>query len=103
MTNKQAQQLFPRKGQITQDIIDKAVTWDIFDCIGHHTIKESLDDEFTGVVAWGSTRGTLKMNSGDRNLRITTTQEINMTTVTEPMEVTFIVAAECHQPHFINL
>jgi hypothetical protein len=92
-------QLFPLKGQITQEIIDSAKLSHPQECIGALTLKQSIasagitDSLFIG---WGIVGGTIDKSTVDPNssLAVGTEDRVNMMTVKEPTEVTFILLPE---------
>lgn len=90
---KQYKALFPLKGEITQEIINTANTFDYGNCIGALTLKAALgvDIELVDSVIsiWGSRNGIQRIEGIP--VAVTTIGGINMMRVTEPQSVTFIL------------
>lgn len=87
--------LFPLKGEITQEIINKANVKNPYACIGALTLKAALDK--AGVnsnVSWAHHSSYSTTIEGQSLGIITTEQGINMVKVTTPQEVTFIMPIE---------
>jgi len=81
--------LFPITANITQEIIDKAYLGDIRKCIGALTLKTVIPEN---DVIWGVESGGIYPNEvGEQAVKITTVEKTNMTDVTKPQEVTFIM------------
>jgi len=86
--------IFPLKGKVTKSIIEKANVCSSTDCIGYHTLKDTL--KASGIkdpsLSWGRVSGNL--STKDRGVvSIKSTDKfgtmIDMMDVKEPMEVEF--------------
>ena len=82
--------IYPLKGQVTQEIIDKAVLSDMFSCIGALTLKQALIDIGFDVTdpkykpKWGVNIGWVG------GTVVCTDTYLSLMAVKEPCEVTFI-------------
>lgn len=88
--------LFPLKGKVTLEIIEKAVLMDGGNCIGALTLKEALgvNNDGRNLISWMSVNGGIMAENIDRDFHycvLTTEEEVRMMQVVEPMEVTFII------------
>lgn len=84
--------LFPLKGKITQEIIDKADTMDPSNCIGALTLGAALEGKITkedSIISWGVYTGLNEING--QAVRLTTEEDIDMMDVIKPQKVTFII------------
>lgn len=91
---KPLSEVFPLKGFITQDIIDKSVLMDTTNCIGANTLKEALGENINlfDYIGWAIHSGA--NSSKERgSVRITTVEGIDLMEVKRPQEVTFIIPA----------
>jgi hypothetical protein len=96
MTREEFIALFPRKGIITQEIIDTARLWSVSECIGAKTLKASLGEEIVKELCpnmWGNETGCItdKQQQWLSAVEIGTKENIPMIDVDIPMEVEFIV------------
>lgn len=86
--------LFPLKGEVTQEIIDTAGKYSIIDCIGAKTLRIAVESriniELRGYdLTWGSHSGSIVHEHSLFN--IGTLEDVNMMRITEPQTVTFIL------------
>lgn len=82
--------LFPLKGTITQQIIEGAKRTSPEFCVGALTLKAALAGKADlDSIKWINTIGFY-----DRDIVITTQEQVKMITVREPQEVTFILKEE---------
>ncbi len=92
MTSEKIKALFPIKAQITQEIIDKSRTLNIYDCIGAKTLQSVIPPcqvrIFWGLDSGGIVHDTFKP---DFQIEITTKEGVDMMGITKPQEVTFII------------
>ena len=89
---KTLEQIFPLKGFITQEIIDKSYTYDTYNCIGTNTLREALGEDvklFYGL-GWGRTVGC-NYHIREGGVCIGTVEDIDFMRVQSPQEVTFII------------
>lgn len=93
MNKQELMDLFPIKGYLTQEIIDKADIGNTANCRGALTLKAALGDNlkyFKQDSMWGAITGTVSVISGGE-FDITTKEGINFMTTNEPQDVLFYV------------
>lgn len=90
--------LFPIETEITQEILDSITEMgrnNAHYCIGAKTLKSVLpntigeDKKIHEKVFWGKTTGSIYLSTG--RIKITTKEGIDMTKVSAPTKITFII------------
>ncbi len=90
MTNKNFEALFPLKGRITKDIINKADVMDIRGCRGARTLKAALGPKSKNKdIIWGTNDGYATI--GKVRYRIGTKEGIDFMNQNREKNVTFII------------
>ncbi len=90
---KPLSEVFPLKGFITQEIIDKSNVNDTSNCIGTNTLKEALGENTNlfDYIGWARHSGA-NSSIEKGSIRITTVEGIDLMEVKRPQEVTFIIS-----------
>ncbi len=84
-------ELFPLKGTITKEILDKADKNDVYDCIGARCLKNALGEHRYMFFSWGVETGYLRgAYDGARIYSIDSNGEsLNLMNVKSPCDVLF--------------
>lgn len=96
MKLKDITSLFPLKGQLTQEILDKANIHDINKCNGALTLKAALPEGMQDYVTWGVYTGVVYTNKKKQDTIgshavISTLEDLDFMDATTPQEVTFVL------------
>jgi hypothetical protein len=86
--------LFPLKGKITKEIIEKSDVKSIFKCIGANTLRAALGDNINLLlegkpISWGRTTGSVHFD--DFSIAIGNEGDIDLMEVRNELEVVFTI------------
>lgn len=90
MTKEDIIALFPIKAQVTKEAIKKGEMKDIHGCSGFITLEQHLPEELKNKLAWLFHCGAIK-DDNEEPVWITTEEDIDVSMVEKPCDVTFIV------------